>query len=134
MTSCVSALIAKIDQFLDTPYRLNRREWLEEPCCAVYLRIGPTYQFGQFVPTITLATIDVREPFQRQGIFKSILEHLIEEATQRGFALLIESVLNEHVAKTALRYGFEELRSLPGNFLLAGGSLRTNWTTCRLEV
>jgi hypothetical protein len=78
----------------------------------VYVRVTQHYlcpsrsKRGAVYQTIDLASVNVLEARQRQGIFTTLLERLQSIAFASGRALYVENVINEHLV--------QHFRKLPG--------------------
>lgn len=98
--------------FLSISSLLGRRKWVEDPdgVLRTYVRVGPRWLRGQALHTLTLASVDVREDYQRRGLFTRALGLLEQEARERGFqAVLVESVFSMQLPSILVRAGYEVL-------------------------
>lgn len=83
----------------------TRNSWFENQFFAIYLRKSqrrPSYDMGgcskfALEPTLDVANISVKEPYQRRGIFSRVLSYV--EATCPYRQIYIENVLDEQIVR-----------------------------------
>lgn len=116
-------LTEKLAQQLDTLCTKNspipQRIWVYGDEGKVYIRttrrlIAP----GEIGPTIDLATVEIDEEFQNQGVFKEILQMVEQKAQQYNRAVFLENVLNEVLIQPLQNYGYAMVEdSFPPSFV-----------------
>jgi len=75
------------------------REWLEEGPLRVYVRWTTRLLGGQLVRSLDLATFDVDEDQQGQGVCTRFVQRAEELADREQCYLYVESVLSDRFAK-----------------------------------
>lgn len=116
-------LTEKLAQQLDTLCTENssvpQRIWVYGNEGKAYIRttrrlIAP----GEIAPTIDLATVEIDEEFQNQGVFKELLQMVEQKAQQYNRAVFLENVLNEVLIAPLQKYGYTMLAdSYPPSFV-----------------
>ena len=92
----------------------SQREWVCGKEGQVYVRV--TQRFGlenRIVSTFELATIEIDEAFQNQGVFKSVLDVFEKIGDLHQRYVFIENILNPHILKTVQKRGYEPDPQLP---------------------
>lgn len=105
-----------IHRFLDSP---ARNQWLENEELSVYIRKSrhrmPAPDTGSVVAdyrlrtghAIDIASVEVREPFRRQGVFSRLLATIEEQIHDREFEMLyVENTINPHLRDALIRRGW----------------------------
>jgi hypothetical protein len=91
-------------QFLESSYR-NR--WLEHDKIKVYVRKAHHFIKDQACECLDIASIEVIEEFQHQGVFKDFLDTAL---TLNPYpCLYIENVLNQNLVQYLKRRGFYQI-------------------------
>lgn len=116
-------LTEKLSQQLDVLCTQNspipQRIWVYGDEGKVYIRttqrmIAP----GEIHPTIDLATIEIDEEFQNQGVFKEILQMVEQKAQQYNRTVFLENVINEVLIQPLQNYGYSMVDdSFPPSFI-----------------
>lgn len=98
----------------------NHRAWISDDhdIVRVYVRIGQRFVDGASLSALTLASIDVDEDFQHQGIFQALLRGMQKHLPDCGAqALFVESVLSEHLPRVLARENFSRLKHDPDTWV-----------------
>lgn len=101
--------LARIVAFIKTSVR---NEWIYHEHIHIYVRKGfhalPETPFVR--DTFDVATVNVDEAMQRQGIFTAWLTIAEQQAKKHGFAaVFVESVLNPQLAQWLARRGYSKM-------------------------
>lgn len=83
--------------------------WRTDGPLEVYLRITQRYINRRIVKTIDLATINVIEDKQNQGVFRRFLSGMEALAEDLDRVIYIENVLNPRFAEFFRRRGYTEI-------------------------
>jgi len=116
-------LTQKLAQELDVLCTKNspipQRMWVYGNEGKVYIRTTQRMTSpGQMQPTIDLATVEIDEEFQNQGVFKEILQLVEHKAQQYNRAVFLENVLNEVLIQPLQNYGYSIVAdSFPPSFV-----------------
>jgi GNAT superfamily N-acetyltransferase len=72
---------------------------------------------GEICPTIDVATVEIDEEFQNQGVFKELLQMVEQKAQQYNRTVFLENVLNEVLIQPLQNYGYSIIAdSFPPSF------------------
>lgn len=88
-------------------------QWFYFEKFEVYLRAGPMYdrQTSEgkmiFVPAMIVSNLVVKPEFRNQGVFKEFINSLIDQHKNDFKYLVIEQVINPHLAEYLLRNGYK---------------------------
>lgn len=103
----VKTAIKLADQLQEKSYTTSKAEWMLSDEMGLYIRAQKRFIDSQMREVITIASIEVSPQFQRQGLFKRLVERLETVVRDRGmYALVVESVLNPDLAAYLERSGF----------------------------
>lgn len=93
------------------------RRWIHMPYGKVYLRIALRYleaRPDQWTLVLELASIEIEEKYQRQGLFGRILTVLEGQAKRRNFeAVIVENVLTDKLRDYLIRQNYQPMLSDP---------------------
>lgn len=102
--STVPLLLDKIETEIQTKTRFHH--WFEIKSMQVYLRMTQRSLEGKIRPTFDIANIEVREPYQRQGIFSEFLIGMELLAGKYGKAIYVENVSNPILQRFLIKRGY----------------------------
>lgn len=106
--------IEKLREFVSLKNTFGRSTWVADDTISVYVRASRRVLDGEMPKTtncLDLATFDVPEELQKQGIFTRFL-HEAEEINPWPFTY-VENVLNPVIVPLLLREGWMPHPSLP---------------------
>ena len=97
------------------------RQWLADEHIKIYVRVTKHYlPNGEVVKTIDLASIEVEEEHRGSGVFTKKLEEIELLASERGFTVYVESILNERLIPFLEKRGYRRVDNLQSMFLRPG--------------
>jgi len=112
--------------------------WLSEPCprgrdvrIEVYVRRGHhvlTKDAGDTFPCLDLANIQVVKEYRGHGYFTKFLSRAEKEASNRGWAIFVESILEPRLAIFLKKRGYVDVYNQP-NCLFNRGWVEDGSTT-----
>lgn len=103
----VRTAVKLADQLQAKSFTTSKAEWMLTDEMGLFIRAQKRWIANQMREVITIASIEVSPQFQRQGLFKELVERL--EAVvrdKRMYALVVESVLNPDLFAYLERTGF----------------------------
>lgn len=104
----VQTAIKLADQLQEKSYTTSKAEWMLSDEMGLYIRAQKRFIAHQMREVITIASIEVSPQFQRQGLFKRLVERLERVARDKSmYALVVESVQNPNLAAYLQLNGFE---------------------------
>lgn len=104
----VQTAIKLADQLQEKSYTTSKAEWMLSDEMGLYIRAQKRFISHQMREVITIASIEVSPQFQRQGLFKRLVERLEQVVRDKGmYALVVESVQNPDLAQHLAKSGFE---------------------------
>lgn len=112
-------LSAQLDVLCTKNSPIPQRMWVYGTEGKVYIRTTQRMTSpGQIQPTIDLATVEIDEEFQNQGVFKQILQLVEHKAMQYNRTVFLENVINEVLIQPLQNYGYTMLEeSFPPSFV-----------------
>lgn len=112
-------LSAQLDVLCTKNSPIPQRMWVYGNEGKVYIRTTQRMTSpGQIQPTIDLATVEIDEEFQNQGVFKQILQLVEHKAMQYNRTVFLENVINEVLIQPLQNYGYTMLEeSFPPSFV-----------------
>lgn len=119
MHDITEKLAKELDALCTKNSPIPQRMWVYGTEGKAYIRttqrmIAP----GEIHPTIDLATVEIDEEFQNQGVFKEILQLVEQKAQQYNRTVFLENVLNEVLIKPLQNYGYAMVEdSFPPSFV-----------------
>jgi GNAT superfamily N-acetyltransferase len=94
------------------------RQWLADDNIKIYVRVTKHYlPDGEVVKTIDLSSIEVEEAHRGRGLFTRKLEEIELLASERGFTIYVESILNERLIPFFEKRGYRRVDNLQSMFL-----------------
>jgi len=119
MHDLTQKLAKELDALCTKKSPIPQRIWVYGDEGKVYIRttqrmVAP----GEIGPTIDLATVEIDEEFQNQGVFKEILQMVEQKAQQYNRTVFLENVLNEVLIQPLQNYGYSLVAdSFPPSFV-----------------
>ena len=108
MSDLAQQVHTTLDKILSSNKRVN--QWVHGEEGGVYLRVTSRCSPNQdMCPVIDVASIEIAEEFQHQGVFKSVLSTVEQLAKQHGRSVFVESVLSEHLLNALPKYGYQQM-------------------------
>ena len=119
MCDLAQKLSAQLDAVCTKNSPIPQRLWVYGTEGKAYIRITQRMiSPGNIHPTIDLATVEIDEQFQNQGVFKKVLEVVEHKAAQYQRCVFVENVLNEVLIEPLKKYGYTMLEdSCPPSFV-----------------
>lgn len=119
MCDLAQKLSAQLDAVCTKNSPIPQRLWVYGTEGKAYIRITQRMiSSGNIQPTIDLATVEIDEEFQNQGVFKKVLEVVEHKAAQYDRHVFLENVLNEVLIEPLQKYGYTMLEdSFPPSFV-----------------
>lgn len=112
---CIAVARAENSPFGHTAFHMTDLKRL-----SVYVRGLSGIQRQWQMPCLVISTIDVMPAYQRQGLFKQLLDELIKLCRQNGWVLKFENVLADHLRDYLTRFNFLPTPDARGTELTQG--------------
>lgn len=100
-------LLLKLEEMLNKyngTFGIN--EWVYTEKFQIYIRVTKHLINENVFPTIDISNVSVYEEYQRQGIFKAILNTVENLAQQHQKIVYVESIQSEHLEAFLARQGY----------------------------
>lgn len=118
MSDLAQKLSIQLDTLCSKNSPIPQRLWVYGDEGKVYIRITQRMIDHAIAPTIDLATVEIDEEFQNQGVFKELLNVVEQKAVQYNRQVYLENVLNEVLIAPLQKYGYTMLEeSFPPSFV-----------------
>lgn len=106
MSDLAQKLSIQLDRLCSKNSPIPQRLWVYGDEGKVYIRITQRMMDHAIAPTIDLATVEIDEEFQNQGVFKELLNVVEQKAVQYNRQVYLENVLNEVLIAPLQKYGY----------------------------
>lgn len=119
MHDLTKKLAKELDALCTKNSPIPQRMWVYGNEGKVYIRTTQRMTSpGNIQPTLDLATVEIDEEFQNQGVFKEVLQMVEHKAQQYNRTVFLENVLNEVLIAPLQKYGYTMLAdSYPPSFV-----------------
>lgn len=119
MSDLAQLLSIQLDKLCSKNSPIPQRLWVYGAEGKAYIRVTQRMTApGCLQPTIDLATVEIDEQFQHQGVFKEVLNVVEQKAVQYNRQVYLENVLNEVLIAPLQKYGYTMLEeSFPPSFV-----------------
>ena len=111
--NCVNNIITQLLNF----YKGNsRNQWIFNEYLKMYVRKSQRYFNSQILPFIDIASIEIGESYQGQGLFPMILDKILQFFESEN--IFVESILNPKLEKILKDKGFVKQDEIDNNLYL----------------